>query len=187
MGDFPAGSIGLNAGQPVHFANFSYQLDERSYPEAAAKVVDDPQVITSWQLSRAVGNDLFQEISEIDDQLRQKLSFKTYPTEASGLMNIARHIKSAEGATTTVARLEINSSKDEIKGLLFGYSDQVKIFVNGKLQYGGQNVYRSRDYRYLGTIGYFDAVFLDLKAGKNEVLFVVQENFGGWGLQAKWL
>ena len=43
----------------------------------------------------------------------------------------------------------------------------------------------SRDYRYLGTIGYFDEVFLPLEPGKNELWFAVGENFGGWGLEAR--
>ena len=33
--------------------------------------------------------------------------------------------------------------------------------------YAGDNRYRSRDYRYLGTIGYFDQVYLPLAAGDN--------------------
>lgn len=185
-GDFPAGSIGLDTGQPVHFANFSYQLDANSYSTPAPKLAEDSQLITSWQLSQAVSNEHFQDVSVLTEAIHKQLRWKTYPTETTGLMNIARHVAPEEGKTTVVAKLEVTAERDEIKGLLFGYSDQVLVFVNGKLQYGGQNNYRSRDYRYLGTIGFFDAVFLDLKAGKNEVLFVVRENFGGWGLQARW-
>jgi len=43
----------------------------------------------------------------------------------------------------------------------------------------------SRDYRFLGTIGFFDQLFLPLKKGSNELWFVVSENFGGWGVKAK--
>lgn len=185
-GNFTAGSIGINSGSPVHFANFSYQLDDRPYPTPVAQSGSDPTLITSWQLSSALSNELFNNVTTLDKYQREQLSWSTFPTEASGLINIARHIEPFDGKTTVAARLEITSDQDEIKGLLFGYSDEVMVFVNGKLQYAGQNNYRSRDYRYLGTIGFFDAVFLDLKAGKNEVLFVVQENFGGWGLQARW-
>jgi hypothetical protein len=51
------------------------------------------------------------------------------------------------------------------------------------LLYDGQDVFLSRDYRFLGTIGYFDDVYLDLKKGKNELWIAVSENFGGWGLK----
>ena len=40
----------------------------------------------------------------------------------------------------------------------------------------------SRDFRYLGTIGLFDAIHLPLKQGENEVLLAVSETFGGWGI-----
>lgn len=66
-----------------------------------------------------------------------------------------------------------------------GFSDRIKVFLNNRLIYGGTNNYRSRDYRYLGTIGYFDELFLPLNAGKNELCVAVSESFGGWGIQAK--
>ena len=54
----------------------------------------------------------------------------------------------------------------------------------GRLLYTGNNGYRTRDYRYLGTIGYFDAITLPLQEGENELWFAVSESFGGWGVQA---
>ncbi|PHN01420.1 family 16 glycoside hydrolase [Flavilitoribacter nigricans] len=185
-GNFSAGKIGINSGQPVHFANFSYELDNRSYPTPVSDETTDPKVITSWQLTEALKNDDFANPTQVNSSLLQSVQWTKYPTEAGGLLNIARHVVPDEGKTTVVAKLEVTANQDEIKGLAFGYSDEVLVYVNGKLQYAGQNNYRSRDFRYLGTIGYFDAVFLDLKEGKNEVWFVVKENFGGWGIQARW-
>ena len=60
----------------------------------------------------------------------------------------------------------------------------LRLFLNGRLLYTGNNGYRTRDYRYLGTIGYFDAVTLPLEKGSNELWFAVSESFGGWGVQA---
>jgi hypothetical protein len=34
-------------------------------------------------------------------------------------------------------------------------------------------------------MGYYDAVYLPLKKGKNELWLAVSENFGGWGLKGK--
>ena len=59
------------------------------------------------------------------------------------------------------------------------------MFFNDKLFYSGNNTYRTRDYRYLGSIGYFDEVYLPLKAGRNEIIMAVSESFGGWGIMAK--
>lgn len=46
-------------------------------------------------------------------------------------------------------------------------------------------MYDSRDHKFLGTIGFFDKLYLLLKKGKNELIFVVTEFFGGWGVKAK--
>ena len=69
--------------------------------------------------------------------------------------------------------------------LRFGYSDRVRDFLNGRLLYSGDNGYRSRDFRYLGTIGLFDSVPLALRAGENELLLAVSDSFGGWGVLAE--
>ena len=89
------------------------------------------------------------------------------------------------GENTRFARLVIDSDQRQSKLLSFGYSDAAKVFVNGVLQYSGDNTYMSRDYRYLGTIGLFDAIVLPLEAGENEVLIAVSEAFGGWGVMAE--
>ena len=38
------------------------------------------------------------------------------------------------------------------------------------------------DFRYLGTIGLFDELYLPLKQGANDLWFAVSESFGGWGI-----
>ena len=37
----------------------------------------------------------------------------------------------------------------------------------------------------LGGIGYWDTLVLPLEAGENELVFAVSENFGRWGVQAR--
>ena len=43
----------------------------------------------------------------------------------------------------------------------------------------------NRDYRFLGSIGWWDSVFLPLQAGRNELVVAVSEDLGGWGVQAR--
>ena len=85
---------------------------------------------------------------------------------------------------TVFARVTMISDRDQSKNVAFGYSDRLCLFLNDGLLYTGNNGFRSRDYRYLGTIGYFDAVTLPLHKGQNEIWFAVSESFGGWGVQA---
>ena len=72
--------------------------------------------------------------------------------------------------------------------LTFDYNDSggnENFSLNGQPIFEGKDNFMSRDYRYLGTIGYFDTVFLNLKKGENTISFAVGENFGGWGIKAK--
>ncbi len=56
---------------------------------------------------------------------------------------------------------------------------------NEKALYEVRDNFMSRDYRFLGTVGFSDTLFLPLKKGANELWFVVPEDFGGWGVKAK--
>jgi hypothetical protein len=67
----------------------------------------------------------------------------------------------------------------------FGFSDRAVAFLNGLPLYGCDDTYRSRDYRYLGTIGCWDSLYLPPEQGDNELVVAVSEDFGGWGVQAR--
>jgi hypothetical protein len=84
-----------------------------------------------------------------------------------------------------VVKVVVESASEQIKELSFGFSDFVTVYLNDKAIYYGADNFMSRDYRFLGTIGFFDKLFLPLKKGSNELWFVVSENFGGWGVKAK--
>ena len=80
-----------------------------------------------------------------------------------------------------LAKTEIQVDSDELKKLNFGYSDEVSIFLNGSVLFRGNSEFRRRDPLFTGVVGLNDAVFLPLKKGKNELLLMVTETFGGWG------
>jgi hypothetical protein len=96
-------------------------------------------------------------------------------------LNIARYEKKSKDANTVLVKLTINSDVETSRLFRFGYSDRVRIYVNGKQQFFGNAKWRSRDYRFLGTVGLHDAVPLHLNAGSNVVIAAVSEDFGGWG------
>jgi hypothetical protein len=73
----------------------------------------------------------------------------------------------------------------ETRVLTLGFSDRAVVYLNGRPLYRGDDTYRSRDYRFLGSIGWYDAVYLPLEAGENELVVAVSEDLGGWGLQAR--
>ena len=69
--------------------------------------------------------------------------------------------------------------------LELGFSDRAVVYLNGRPLYRGDDTYRSRDYRFLGSIGWYDELYLPLEAGENELVIAVSEDLGGWGLQGR--
>lgn len=101
--------------------------------------------------------------------------------EERGIAHIAWKVNryGSEG-DTVFARIDIESEKDQSKIFNFGYSDRAVVILNGQPLYKGTKKWRSRDYRYLGTVGFHDSVYLPLKRGKNSLILAVSEDFGGW-------
>ncbi|RIJ32597.1 LamG domain-containing protein [Henriciella mobilis] len=148
-------------------------------PKADAK--PPAGAIESWQVSStAIDEALVAGATELPTELIKDLGFAAVATETNGIANLARVTGPASGADTLLVRLKLTSDTDQMKQLVFGYSDRVRLYLNGKLVYGGDASWKARDYRFLGTVGFFDAVGLDLKAGENELIAAVSETFGGW-------
>ncbi len=149
----------------------------KSVPEHA------PEMVGTWEVSTAFSNTALGHT--LSRKLVDDLEWQTLESEYTGIINLAQANAREDGKNTVFAKFTVTSDRDQVKQLALGYSDIVRIYGNNKAIYEGQHIFRSRDYRYLGTVGYFDSVFLDLKRGKNEVWFAVTENFGGWGAMAK--
>jgi sugar lactone lactonase YvrE len=111
------------------------------------------------------------------------MDWKAVKAEPDGLLDFSRTFGRLGPAPDCIlAKTVIPSDKDQIKKYLFGYSDEVTIFLNGTPLFTGDSTYRYRDPSFLGIAGLFDALYLPLKKGDNELLFLVTENMGGWGL-----
>ena len=86
------------------------------------------------------------------------------------------------GTKVVYARTVIDSDRDQVKKLELGYSDDVSVFLNGKILYRGRSAQGFRDPRFLGIVNpENDAVYLPLKKGRNELMLAVSELGGGWG------
>jgi hypothetical protein len=79
-------------------------------------------------------------------------------------------------------RTNIDADRDQVKKLSIGYSDDVSIFLNGKILFRGRSAQNFRDPAFLGIVNREnDAVYLPLKKGSNELRLAVSELGGGWG------
>jgi hypothetical protein len=147
------------------------------------KINPDPGTVLSWDVSNAFEENKLVGVTSL--KAIQISGWKKASVEPTGTINLASVLSFTPETNAVLAKVIVNSDKDQIKKFTFGFSDRVKVFCNDKVLYEGADEFTSRDYRFLGTIGYFDSVFLNLKKGNNEVVFAVSENFGGWGLKGK--
>jgi hypothetical protein len=174
------GRIGvLVGGADVHLSELSWGDEVEIDPAAPASPSPPSGVIRFWEVS-----DAFAE-SEIERARTDPRSWTSIESEAGGLLDLAR-VQGIEGDRNTVlARTSIRAGRAGVQALQLGFSDRALVFVNGVPLYGGDDTYRSRDYRFLGSIGWHDTLYLPLEAGENELAVAVSEDFGGWGLQAR--
>ncbi len=137
----------------------------------------------SWEVSDGFPGDKLNDKMTLSNDDLARIKWRI-DSEQSGLANLAR-VQDPKKGNTVFTRVEINSEKTQVKALKFGFSDSVKVYFNGQLIYSGSDVFSSRDYRFLGTIGHYDTLYLPLHPGKNELVMAVSEKFGGWGVQAR--
>ncbi|GAB3966810.1 hypothetical protein GCM10028806_07920 [Spirosoma terrae] len=181
------GQISLENNYPAltRFANFRYTKTNEPALQGPFKadVAPKPGTILHWQISNPFDQKQLENSFSIPKELNSQLIWKTLPAENTGIVNVSQITRIGNGSNTVFAKITITSDRDQIKKFQFGFSDAVKLYLNNRLLYGGQDVFLSRDYRFLGTTGYFDEVYLNLKKGKNELWLAISEDFGGWGLQ----
>lgn len=144
-------------------------------------------IIQEWEISDMFEEKELNNPKKINELVKSRIWQGKLKIEEETAANISRIqlLYNGEPGNTVFAKVVINSDKNQLKLFEFGYSDRVVAILNGKPIYRGNNKWRSRDYRYLGTIGLFDAIYLNLKKGKNELLMAVSEDFGGWLVTGK--
>ncbi len=177
------GTLAINGA--ARFANFSYTLQEKPVLKSTAKPASPAPAgtIAQWQVSSPFAEKSLDAAYQLSPSLKNALKWQTIPAETSGTVNLAKGVQWTESENTTFARLVLISDKAQIKKLQLGFSDRVKVYLNDQILYSGHDEFVSRDYRFLGTVGYWDEVYLPLKKGRNEVWVAVSEEFGGWGIK----
>ena len=96
--------------------------------------------------------------------------------------DFSKRLDPQPGSKVIYARTSIDSDREQVKKLKLGYSDEVSVFLNGKILYRGRSAQSFRDPGFLGIMDLEnDSVYLPLKKGKNELTLAVTEFGGGWG------
>jgi hypothetical protein len=182
----------------TYFSNFEIRRTpdapwQRHLPPMA------PGAITKWSLSPsydALARDLERPLTRAESDT---MRWQDVEAEPPGLVPINRYRQSPHprvsfqsdfstrlqpqpGMRVVYARTHIASDREQVRKLMIGYSDDVSVFLNGKILWRGRSAQAFRDPRFLGIVNpENDTVYLPLKQGDNELVLAVSELGGGWG------
>jgi hypothetical protein len=102
--------------------------------------------------------------------------------QVSFATDFSKRLEPQPGMKVLYARTTIDSDRDQVKKLSIGYSDDVSVFLNGKILFRGRSAQNFRDPGFLGIMNpEDDAVYLPLQKGRNELMLAISELGGGWG------
>lgn len=180
--------IGGGGSAPMHYANFRVNKNEARLVDFEVPTVDKVEgVIDEWTVSDSFEENLLDldKLDNLSRLIRDRKWNNKVEIEENSAANLSWVTPRDRAKNTVFAKINVRSDRDQVKLFEFGYSDRAVAIVNGLPLYKGNNGWRSRDYRYLGTIGLFDSIYVNLKRGDNEILIAVSETFGGWGVMGR--
>ena len=100
--------------------------------------------------------------------------------------DFSKRLEPQPGMKLVYAKTNIDSDREQVRKLLNGYSDEVSVFLNGKILFRGRSAQNFRDPGFLGIVNpENDIVYLPLRKGSNELLLAVSELGGGWGFTCR--
>ena len=101
--------------------------------------------------------------------------------------DFSKRLEPQPGTRVVYARTTIDSDRDRVRKLYVGYSDEVSVFLNGRILWRGRSAQYFRDPGFLGIVNAEnDAVYLPLRKGRNDLVLAVSEIGGGWGYVCRW-
>ena len=187
----------------TYFSNFEVRETspvnwERHHP------VTPPDTLIKWSISPsydALARDLERPLTKAEIDAIQWQNVEAEPPgvvvlyryrEAPHLRvsfanDFSKRLEPQPGTKVAYAKTTIESDRDQVKRLYVGYSDDVSVFLNGRILYRGRSAQYFRDPGFLGIMNpENDAVYLPLKKGHNELMLAVSEIGGGWGFICRW-
>jgi sugar lactone lactonase YvrE len=179
------GGLGLTtmADGMSFFSNFTFRRDASMSFPPAPMVHLPPGCVLDWEISlpfkrRLLDLDRYPDLKALGVSQWTKVA-----AQPNGVLDISRtYGRLGIEPDAILARTVIHADQEGPRKFRFGYSDEAGIFLNGRLIFCGNSAYRYRDTSFLGIVGLYDAVNLPLKKGPNELLFIIGETSGGWGL-----
>ncbi len=139
-------------------------------------------VIQTWSVSSPIAEQIVADQTKLPESL--DITWQDLDVETNGIANLGRLSAPGQDQNTVLVKTTLTVTEAQIAEMRFGFSDRVRLYLNGELIFAGNDGFRTRDYRFLGLIGFYDSAGLNLVAGENEIVAAVSESFGGWGWTA---
>jgi len=96
--------------------------------------------------------------------------------------DFSKRLEPQPGTKLLYARTKVECARDQLRKMYIGYSDEVSVFLNGRILFRGRSAQNFRDPGFLGIMNpENDSLYLPLQKGSNELLPAVSELGGGWG------
>jgi len=146
----------------------------------------DPRYLLNWKMSQPMPLPKGRELT-VADTLAPGSAWEKITTERRGLVNITRRLGKSQSRRYVWLKKKIRVATAQTRRVSLGFSDEVWVFVNGHLDYVDKNIYMDPIRKEPdGRCSIENASFsLPLKAGDNEILIGVANDFYGWGIIAR--
>jgi hypothetical protein len=182
----------------TYFSNFEIRATPDAHWERRLPPMP-PGTLTKWSLSPAYDALARNVERPLQSTESEAIRWQDVEAEPPGFVVIYRYREAPHlrvsfandfskrldpqpGTKLVYARTNIDSDRDQVKRLYIGYSDEVSVFLNGKILFRGRSAQNFRDPGFLGIVNpENDTVYLPLKKGGNELMLAVSELGGGWG------
>jgi hypothetical protein len=182
----------------TYFSNFTLKITPDA-PWQRHLPAMRPNVLTKWSISPALDGLARNLERPLTDTEINGMQWQDVEAEPPGFVVLYRYRQAPHpqvtfqsdfskrldpqpGIKVLYARTTIDSDREQWKKLEIGYSDDVSVFLNGRILYRGRSAQNFRDPGFLGIVNpENDAVYLPLRKGSNELMLAVSELGGGWG------
>lgn len=181
---------GLMFEGPGIFANLTVTpgaIDRLSPEPEKDQAAADHRYVRYWQIApfTMLANDRQPTLADLPPAAGP---WKPLTAERGGLINVSREyglpLPRPDRALVWL-KTTIVSKQDQAKKVQIGWNREIWVFVNGTQVYADKNLYQPPSARKTpdGRCSLENGSFsLPLKAGKNEVLAAVANNFYGWAV-----
>ena len=149
----------------------------------------DPRYIRDWEFSNEAE---FERTATFGSLPFPDSTTQWTPITAQrfGLINLTKEISSPFTENTRKViwlRTTIESSSSQLKKLNIGFSDDIFVFINGRLLNVDMNTYNQPIAKNPNGRLHIDnsTINLPLQEGSNELMIAVANDFFGWGLVAR--